>query len=144
MSLQSRQELLLSLRPQYLNASPGEKKQLLDGLVTATGYNRKYAVTLLSKGINKKTEGKRKRQGKYDQSVVDALLIVWKAAYRVCSKRLIPFIPVLIESLIRYGHFAGRLLVSASESPWWKLRAYFLKKAEYCKDLLTDARVRCQ
>ena len=104
MSLQSRQELLLSLRPQYLNASPGERRQLLDGLVAATGYNRKHAVTLLSKGISRKKEGKRKRQGKYDQAVVHALLIVWKAAYRVCSKRLIPFMPVLVESLIRHGH----------------------------------------
>jgi site-specific recombinase XerD len=104
MSLQSRQELLLSLRPQYLNASPGERKQLLDGLVAATGYNRKHAVTLLSKGISRKKEGKRKRQGKYDQAVVHALLIVWKAAYRVCSKRLIPFMPILVESLIRHGH----------------------------------------
>ena len=82
MSLQSRQELLLSLRPQYLGASSGEKKQLLNGLVAATGYNRKYAVTLLSKGISKKQGGKRKRKGKYNQAVVDALLIVWKAAYR--------------------------------------------------------------
>jgi len=104
MSLQSRQELLLSLRPQYLNTSPREKKKLLNGFVAATGYNRKYAVTLLSKGINKKREGIRKRKRKYDQAVVDALLIVWKAAYRVCSKRLIPFMPVLVDSLIRHGH----------------------------------------
>lgn len=104
MSLKSRRELLLSLRPQYLNAPPRDKKKLLSGFVAATGYNRKYAVTLLSKGINKTKEGKRKRKKKYDQAVVDALLIVWKAAYRVCSKRLIPFMPILVESLIRHGH----------------------------------------
>jgi hypothetical protein len=45
---------------------------------------------------------------------------------------------------LSFAGLAGRLLVSASEKPWWKLRAYFLMKAEYCKDLLTDARVRCQ
>ena len=104
MSLQARRELLLSLRPQYVNASPREKKKLLNGFVAATGYNRKHAVTLLSKGINKKGEGRRKRKRKYDQAVVDALLIVWKAAYRVCSKRLIPFMPILVDSLIRHGH----------------------------------------
>lgn len=104
MSLKSRRELLLSLRSQYLNVPPREKKKLLNGFVAATGYNRKYAVTLLSKGISKKKEGKRKRKKKYDQAVVDALLIVWKAAYRVCSKRLIPFMPILVESLIRHGH----------------------------------------
>ncbi len=87
-----------------ITASPREKKKLLNGFVAATAYNRKYAVTLLSKGINKKGAGRRKRKRKYDQAVVDALLIVWKAAYRVCSKRLIPFMPILVDSLIRHGH----------------------------------------
>jgi len=104
MCAQSRRELLLALRPQYLNAPLGEKKKLLDGLVRATGYNRKYAVTLLSKGSSRKKEGKRNRRRKYVHAVVDALLIVWGAAYRVCSKRLIPFMPILIESLVRHGH----------------------------------------
>jgi hypothetical protein len=45
---------------------------------------------------------------------------------------------------LSFAGIAGRLLVSDSESPWWKLRAYFLRKSEYCNDLLTDARVRCQ
>lgn len=45
---------------------------------------------------------------------------------------------------LSFAGLAARLLVSASEKSWWKLRAYFLTKAEFCKDLLTDARVRCQ
>lgn len=45
---------------------------------------------------------------------------------------------------LSFADFAAKLLVSAIEKPWWKLRAYFLTKAEYCKDLLTDAAVRCQ
>jgi len=45
---------------------------------------------------------------------------------------------------LSFAGLAARLLVIASEKPWWNLRAYFLTKAEYCKDLLTDARVRCQ
>jgi hypothetical protein len=104
MSAQSRRELLLALRPQYLNAPLGEKTKLLDGLVKATGYDRKYAVTLLSKGIGKKRQGKRNRQRKFDDAVVNALLIVWRAANHICSKRLIPFVPSLVESLTRFGH----------------------------------------
>jgi len=103
MSAQSRQELVLALRGKYLNASWSEKKKLLDGLVTATGYDRKYAVTLLSKGINKK-QGKRNRQKIYDGAVIEALSIVWKAANRICSKRLIPFMPSLVDSLTRFKH----------------------------------------
>ncbi len=45
---------------------------------------------------------------------------------------------------LSFAGFAARLLVSVNENPWWKLRAYFLRKAENCKDLLTEARVRCQ
>lgn len=37
-----------------------------------------------------------------------------------------------------------QLLVNVSDKTWWKLRTYFLTKAEYCKDLLTDVRARCQ
>lgn len=106
MSAQSRRELLLALRPQYLNAPLGEKTKLLDGLIRATGYDRKYAVTLLSKGIGEQQQGTRNRQRKYDDAVVDALLIVWQAANRVCSKRLIPFMPSLVESLARFGHLS--------------------------------------
>ncbi len=104
MSPQSRHELLRALRPQYQKASKSEKKQLLDGLVTATGYSRKYAVTLLSKNIGEKRQGKRSRKRKYDEGVVNALILVWKSANRVCSKRLIPFMPTMIESLTRFGH----------------------------------------
>ena len=100
MSAQSRRELLLALRPQYLNAPLGEKTKLLDGLVRATGYDRKYAVTLLSRGIGEKQQGTRKRPRKYDDAVVEALLVVWQAANRVCSKRLIPFMPSLVESTL--------------------------------------------
>lgn len=104
MSAHSRRELVLALRPQYLNAPLGEKTKLLDGLIKATGYDRKYAVTLLSQGISEQQQGKRNRPRKYDDAVVDALLIVWEAANRVCSKRLIPFVPSLVESLARFGH----------------------------------------
>lgn len=102
MSEESRKELLLALRPQYLNAALGEKKRLLDGFVAATGYNRKHAINLLRKGTQ--TIRTRQRYKKYDDEVVEALIIVWKAANRICSKRLIPFLPIFISSLEKFGH----------------------------------------
>jgi hypothetical protein len=59
----------------------------------------------------------------------------WKAQTDIKAQRL---------DLLSWAGFAARLLVSESENPWWNLRSYFLSKAEYCKDLLTDAPVRCQ
>ncbi len=45
---------------------------------------------------------------------------------------------------LSFAGFAARLLMNESDRAWWKLRAYFLTKAERCNDLLTDAPVRCQ
>jgi hypothetical protein len=45
---------------------------------------------------------------------------------------------------LSFAGFAARLLVSANEKPWWRLRTYFLTKAENCNDLLTDTRARYQ
>jgi hypothetical protein len=102
MSAKSRNELLAVIRPQYLRATLGGKTFLLDGFVSSTGYNRKYAVTLLSKPIRR---GPRKaRPRKYDREVLEALIILWQTANQICSKRFIPFLPSLIRSMERCGH----------------------------------------
>jgi len=105
MSAQSRRELLLAIRPQYAQATWAEKKRLLDGFVAATGYSRKHAVTVLGKTAST-TEHKRKRQKKYDEEVLAALIFAWNAANRICSKRLVPFLPELLQSLERFGHLS--------------------------------------
>ena len=103
MSAKSRDELLAAIRPQYLESSLSGKKELLDGFVAATGYNRKYATTLLSKGIQR-TGYPKDRSRNYDKDVVEALITLWNTANRICSKRLIPFLPSLITSMERSGH----------------------------------------
>ena len=45
-----------------------------------------------------------RRQRRYGAEVQHALFPAWHAANRVCSKRLMPFLPTLIESLERHGH----------------------------------------
>lgn len=103
MSAKSRDELLTAIRPQYLESDVGGKKELLDGFVAATGYNRKYATTLLSKGI-RRTSYPKDRSRTYDKDVVESLITLWNTANRICSKRLIPFLPSLITSMERSGH----------------------------------------
>lgn len=102
MSAKSRNELLAVVRPQYLRAKLGGKTFLLDGFVSSTGYNRKYAVTLLSNPIRRGPRKQRPR--KYDRDVLEALIILWQTANQICSKRLIPFLPNLIKSMERCGH----------------------------------------
>jgi hypothetical protein len=36
--------------------------------------------------------------------VQQALLLVWNAANRICTKRLIPFLPTLLDALEHHGH----------------------------------------
>lgn len=104
MSEKSRKEMLLAVRPQYQQAGLKEKKQILDGFVQASGYNRKHAVTLLNTRIVEKDRRERNRTQKYDAEVQQALISVWKAANKICSKRLIPFLPTLIPQMEKFGH----------------------------------------
>lgn len=103
MTFKSRKELLQALRPMYAQVSWTEKQRVLDGFVAATGYNRKHAIVLLNKDPLPLTDAP-SRSRKYDDEVTSALIEIWKASNRICSKRLIPFLPTFIGSLERFGH----------------------------------------
>ncbi len=103
MTTKSRKVLLAALRPMYSQVSWTEKQQILDGFVAATGYNRKHAIVLLN-GSSKAQETAKSRARKYDREVSEALIAVWRASNRICSKRLIPFLPTIIASLEKFGH----------------------------------------
>lgn len=103
MTRKSRQELLDSFRPEYQTASALEKIEIIDAVVAATGFNRKYSISLLNKETNEHPET-RKRKRVYDDEFQDVLIQVWEASNRLCSKRLAPFIPELAKVLASQGH----------------------------------------
>ena len=45
-----------------------------------------------------------RRASQYGPDVQHALFLVWHAANRICAKRLIPFLPTLLEALERHEH----------------------------------------
>jgi polyhydroxyalkanoate synthesis regulator phasin len=103
MSLKLKKEMLVALKESYAKAGPKQRKELLDSFVTSTGYNRKYAITLLSKT----SAAKAKRacsQVKYDAEVKACLLEVWRAAGYICSKRLMPFLGEFLPVLRRCNY----------------------------------------
>ena len=110
MSLPARRELLASTAPRYAKAGKKQKQTILDEFTAATGYHRKYAISLLKHFDPKKTTRRRTpRQAQprqYTADVQQALVTVWKAANRICSKRLVPFLPDFVEALERNGHLA--------------------------------------
>ena len=104
LSYRSKRELLLQIAPRYREASPALKTVILDEFVAATGYARKYAIRLLSQPVVPKLTIERPRPPRYGAEVQEALHLAWTAANHICAKRLIPFLPTLVESLERHGH----------------------------------------
>ncbi len=110
MSLQSRRELLASTAPRYQQASKKEKQTILNELTAATGYHRKYALTLLKYHDAQAAQPARRPRKPspriYTPEVQAALVEVWEAANRICSKRLVPFLPEFVAALERHGHLS--------------------------------------
>jgi hypothetical protein len=104
LSYQVRRELVERMAPEYRAASRSQKLLLLDSFVTLTGYVRKYARWLLNHPIESRPSIAHARSVHYGPEVQQALYQVWRAANQICAKRLIPFLPTLIEALERHGH----------------------------------------
>lgn len=110
MSLKARRELLASTAARYQQASKKEKQVILDEFTISSGYHRKYAIWLLKHyhldQHHKQKQNRKPRGRKYNTEVQAALVVVWEAANRICSKRLVPFLPEMVEVLETYGHLS--------------------------------------
>src|SRR5712691_3757142 len=104
MGYRAKRELLVQIAPRYREASSALKEVILDEFVAATGYARKYAIRLLNHPVDLKLTIERPRSPHYGPEVQHALHLAWTAANHICAKRLIPFLPTLVESLERHGH----------------------------------------
>ena len=94
MSKEARKELVAAIALRYREASRLEKTQILDEFVQVTGYHRKHALRVLRRGAGTMRRPKATIRTKvYDQAVTEALVIVWEAADRICSKRLKAALP---------------------------------------------------
>ena len=104
MSLPSRRELLAVVAPRYRAAQGQERTRILEEFIASTGYHRKYALALLNHPVTKaRTRKKRQRVRHYTFAVQQALLLCWRTANGICSKRLVPYLPELVAVLERVG-----------------------------------------
>ena len=106
----STREYAKAVRGRYRRARRKEKAQFLDEFMRVTGYHRKAAIRLLGRdsppagaGPGVTSCGPRGRPRRYGPEVASALKALWEAADRICSRRLQPFIPELLEILERQG-----------------------------------------
>jgi hypothetical protein len=96
-------EYARAVRPRYLRVSKKIKTGILDEFMANTGMHRKAAIRLLNKpdiSVERKRHG---RPRLYCLEVEAALRTAWEATDHLCSKRIQPFLPELIEVLTRTG-----------------------------------------
>ncbi len=101
----TRKELVEVLRKRYVKASKKEKKRMLDEFIAVAGYHRKHAVRLLGNRDQAEEPNKPITTLRiYGEAVKEALIIIWEAADRICSKRLKAVIPDFIDAMERHRH----------------------------------------
>lgn len=96
MSPGARMEYTEAIVLRYRKSSKGQKNTILDEFCSATGYNRKYAITLLNsfKRFTKPKPNKRGRPSRYNTPVIiEVLHRIWLAAHLPCSKHLKAILP---------------------------------------------------
>jgi hypothetical protein len=103
LSMATRKELTAAITERYRSSDRVEKARILDEFVTITGFHRKHAMRVLRNPVAAPA-GRRSRRRRYDEAERNAIVLLWEAADRVCSKRLKALLPVLIDAMERHGH----------------------------------------
>jgi hypothetical protein len=94
-------EYAASLRPRYHLASRRDKGRLLDEFCRITTRDRKVAIRLL-RHHPKRARRRAGRPRAYPRTLRPVLEQVWELSDFLCSKRLAPFLPELLEALERH------------------------------------------
>ena len=94
-------EYASAIRDRYSRVNREEKKKILDEFVKVTGYHRKAAIRVLLR-VPKPKDKHTGRPGNYNK-VLEPLRAIWEASDRLCSKRLHPFLPEMIQVLRQKG-----------------------------------------
>src|SRR5712691_833454 len=99
MRIGERYQLATELRDRYWAAGRGERGQLLDAFCLATGYNRKYAISMLRGGRRRPRVLRRVRRRRYGKAFQSALTVLWEASGYICAERLKAFLGDLLSLL---------------------------------------------
>lgn len=105
MTLRTRREIVDVFRAEYDSANVKRKTELLDAFTKTTGLSRKHSIALLNKKEETRSLSTRKRgrQSNFSKTEVRILTKAWHLASCICSKRLKPFLPELLNELEKSG-----------------------------------------
>lgn len=103
MTTKSKDELLEIYRLEYQEAGRKRKNEVLNTIVEATGLSRKHVIAALRQSCEKVDAGIRGRKPLYDDSAIEVLVQAWEVSGRICSKRLVPFLPEILFELEKSG-----------------------------------------
>ena len=99
MSMQSRQDVVQRLRAKYARAGVRYRRQLITEACSVCGYERKYAIKVLSGNRpgprGQQRGGGRRRYGPAEAALVAAL---WRLGDYPCGKRLVAMIPLWLPA----------------------------------------------
>jgi hypothetical protein len=100
----SLREYAAKQRERYHGATRAEKHRRLDEVVAVTGIHRKAAIRLLRRAPRPRaTPGPGGRPRAYGPAVAGAAEVLWQASGRIGAHRLHPFVPELLDRLLRCG-----------------------------------------
>lgn len=118
LTMKERKPIYRETAKRYQKARKKEKKEILNQFIKLTGLTRNHAATLLrNHGRKIKIYGKyvllsditkkmirKGRNKKYDKTVLDPLIKIWKIMGFICGKRLKAVINFVILNLKTNGH----------------------------------------
>jgi len=85
-SMAARDELVAAVAGRYAQGDRADRGRILDEFTAVTGFHRKHAMRLLRAGQVTLRCGPRPGRRVYDEAVREALIVVWEASDRICSK----------------------------------------------------------
>jgi hypothetical protein len=100
MTKMSKREYLIELKQKYWKANRKKKTQLLDDFCDFASYHRKSALRLIHQRLPSKWKHPPVKEKYYNQEVINALLVLWRAADEICGERFQPFISTILAKMI--------------------------------------------
>jgi hypothetical protein len=130
MKRSSRKDYLRRIYPRYREASPAEKRCILDEFCANCGYHRKYAIRLLNGPPpgSRPVRARRRRSVTYSSLLLSILKAVWEAADYPWSVRLKALLPEWMPWIRRHFRLTPelehQLLRISPRSMDYRLRPY--------------------